>query len=194
MRQPSVEEVADVNTGAAKSEGHTHGDSGAGAAPPDVPFQPVDPAATSNPRASSLGGGYFPETAPGSTPHSAPSQVPSNPPVPHSASPPVVPPSAHVASPGGPPAPDPATFYAQSPPVTAPPQQPIPQPQPQAQPRPVPQPQPRSNVQQGGYNTDDAALAEAQRHARWAISALNFEDVTTAVAELRAALAGLGGL
>lgn len=39
---------------------------------------------------------------------------------------------------------------------------------------------------------DDIALAQAQKHAKWAISALNFEDVPTAIRELRAALATLG--
>jgi vacuolar protein sorting-associated protein VTA1 len=32
----------------------------------------------------------------------------------------------------------------------------------------------------------------AQKHAKWAISALNFEDVPTAVKELRIALQSLG--
>jgi vacuolar protein sorting-associated protein VTA1 len=32
----------------------------------------------------------------------------------------------------------------------------------------------------------------AQKHAKWAISALNFEDVPTAVKELRIALQALG--
>jgi vacuolar protein sorting-associated protein VTA1 len=41
-------------------------------------------------------------------------------------------------------------------------------------------------------NTDDAAIAKAQKHARWAISALNFEDAETAVRELRNALKTLG--
>ncbi|RMZ87619.1 hypothetical protein DV736_g5154, partial [Chaetothyriales sp. CBS 134916] len=40
---------------------------------------------------------------------------------------------------------------------------------------------------------DEEAMAAAQKHARWAISALNFEDVPTAILELRAALADLGG-
>ncbi|POR37672.1 Vacuolar protein sorting-associated protein vts1 [Tolypocladium paradoxum] len=35
-------------------------------------------------------------------------------------------------------------------------------------------------------------ISQAQKHAKWAISALNFEDVPTAVAELRNALAMLG--
>ena len=33
---------------------------------------------------------------------------------------------------------------------------------------------------------------QAQKHAKWAISALNFEDVDTAVKELRIALNALG--
>ncbi|KAF9872588.1 hypothetical protein CkaCkLH20_10085 [Colletotrichum karsti] len=40
--------------------------------------------------------------------------------------------------------------------------------------------------------TDDMDLPKAQKHAKWAISALNFEDVPTAVKELRNALAALG--
>ena len=39
---------------------------------------------------------------------------------------------------------------------------------------------------------DDEAVAKAQKHARWAISALNYEDVETAVKELRNALSTLG--
>jgi vacuolar protein sorting-associated protein VTA1 len=35
---------------------------------------------------------------------------------------------------------------------------------------------------------EDEAMAKAQKHARWAISALNYEDVDTAVKELRIAL------
>lgn len=36
-------------------------------------------------------------------------------------------------------------------------------------------------------------IANVQKHARWAISALNYEDVETARKELRLALAMLGG-
>lgn len=39
---------------------------------------------------------------------------------------------------------------------------------------------------------DEDAIMKAQKHARWAISALNFEDVPTAIRELRGALASLG--
>ncbi|KAL1864573.1 hypothetical protein Daus18300_007588 [Diaporthe australafricana] len=42
------------------------------------------------------------------------------------------------------------------------------------------------------YTADGAAMAQAQKHAKWAISALNFEDVPTAVRELRKALENLG--
>jgi vacuolar protein sorting-associated protein VTA1 len=44
------------------------------------------------------------------------------------------------------------------------------------------------------FNFDDDSIAAAQKHAKWAISALQFEDVNTAVAELRIALRSLGGL
>ncbi|KAK3659468.1 hypothetical protein LTR56_001358 [Elasticomyces elasticus] len=44
----------------------------------------------------------------------------------------------------------------------------------------------------GGWIADDEAVLAAQKHAKWAISALNFEDVGTAVKELRAALVRLG--
>ncbi|KAG8527094.1 uncharacterized protein KY384_008523 [Bacidia gigantensis] len=42
------------------------------------------------------------------------------------------------------------------------------------------------------YKDDDASVLSAQRHAKFAISALNFEDVPTAVEELQAALEALG--
>ncbi|KAI5459094.1 Vta1 like-domain-containing protein [Mariannaea sp. PMI_226] len=43
-----------------------------------------------------------------------------------------------------------------------------------------------------GFKPDQKAMGQAQKHAKWAISALNFEDVPTAVKELRNALAQLG--
>ena len=42
------------------------------------------------------------------------------------------------------------------------------------------------------YRADEEALLAAQKHAKWAVSALNFEDVDTAVKELRIALRALG--
>ncbi|KAI0839242.1 DUF605-domain-containing protein [Hypoxylon sp. FL0890] len=109
----------------------------------------------------------------------------------------------------------PQDFYrpAPTPPVAPPQQRQIPPPQ---APTPsqnyytqpsqpiIPQraPAPTMPVQQYGgssapsnpnsYNTDDMAIMQAQKHAKWAISALNFEDVPTAVRELEAALATLG--
>jgi vacuolar protein sorting-associated protein VTA1 len=103
-------------------------------------------------------------------------------------------------------APDPQDYYKSNPspqsipsPPSAPPQQPIQPPSVTSQARsfqpsaPAPAPAPVQAQQgQGTYiNTDEAILA-AQKHAKWAISALNFEDVDTAVDELRIALQALG--
>lgn len=41
---------------------------------------------------------------------------------------------------------------------------------------------------------DQKSMAQAQKHAKFAISALNFDDVPTAVKELRDALSTLGAL
>ncbi|UKZ80333.1 hypothetical protein TrVFT333_008091 [Trichoderma virens FT-333] len=54
---------------------------------------------------------------------------------------------------------------------------------------------PVTNVSGGGrIVADQKSMAQAQKHAKWAISALNFDDVPTAVQELRNALATLGAL
>lgn len=52
--------------------------------------------------------------------------------------------------------------------------------------------QPEPQVMPASYIRDDDAVLAAQKHAKWAISALNFEDVDTAVSELRIALRALG--
>ncbi|KAM5343538.1 hypothetical protein ACJ41O_012075 [Fusarium nematophilum] len=61
---------------------------------------------------------------------------------------------------------------------------------------PAPSPAPVVPVQPvqstGGFTADHRDINQAQKHAKWAISALNFEDVPTAVKELRNALALLG--
>lgn len=55
------------------------------------------------------------------------------------------------------------------------------------------QPPPSQAVEDpANYATDEEAILKAQKHARWAISALNFEDVKTAVKELQGALESLG--
>ncbi|KAF4976545.1 hypothetical protein FZEAL_6801 [Fusarium zealandicum] len=75
---------------------------------------------------------------------------------------------------------------ASNPPPAIPP---APVPQPRA-PAPAPVPAPAQSV--GGFTADRRDINQAQKHAKWAISALNFEDVPTAVKELRNALALLG--
>ena len=47
-------------------------------------------------------------------------------------------------------------------------------------------------VAQEEFVPDEETIAKAQKHARWAISALSFEDVNTAINELRGALQTLG--
>ncbi|KAH6887745.1 Vta1 like-domain-containing protein [Thelonectria olida] len=73
-----------------------------------------------------------------------------------------------------------APVYSTPPPVV--PRAHIPPPAPAPAPAPVPT----------GFKPDQRAMNQAQKHAKWAISALNFEDVPTAVKELRNALAALG--
>ena len=51
---------------------------------------------------------------------------------------------------------------------------------------------PPSITGQANYVADEEAILKAQKRARWAISALNFEDVNTAVKELKGALESLG--
>lgn len=58
-----------------------------------------------------------------------------------------------------------------------------------APPRPAPAGPPSAEVT---YITDEEAITRATKHARFAISALNFEDVRTAVKELKGALESLG--
>ena len=57
---------------------------------------------------------------------------------------------------------------------------------------PPPQVRPPTVPSQEHFTADDEAISKAQKHARWAISALNFEDVNTAVKDLRLALQSLG--
>ena len=135
------------------------------------------------------GGGYFPQvseethagldsdsinlpSAPGDLPNSPPNEVPR------------LPPSVPTFHP------NPGQGYP-APSVT----QPLPQARSIA---PLPQTIPQSYGQPQTYATappavvGDQAIVQAQKHARWAISALNFEDIPTAVSELRGALELLG--
>lgn len=111
--------------------------------------------------------------------------------------------SAPVPSYGPPPPFGSAPSFAQQPP-SAPRQAPMtdvqPRPAPGVAVRQAPSPRkmaPTSSAPspvsgQANYLTDEEAILKAQKHARWAISALNFEDANTAVKELRGALKALG--
>ncbi|RHZ66364.1 uncharacterized protein CDV56_108742 [Aspergillus thermomutatus] len=64
--------------------------------------------------------------------------------------------------------------------------------------RPVQQPAPAAvptvsaSSQSNSHGIDDQAIAQAQKHARWAVSALTFDDVNTAIKELKNSLKYLG--
>ncbi|KAI2469601.1 DUF605-domain-containing protein [Annulohypoxylon bovei var. microspora] len=123
---------------------------------------------------------------------------------PTSPSPLIPSPSSH--DPALPPSAPPPDFYRSTPtsPAVPPQQRHFPPPAPTAsqsyysqpsQPTPapvVPAQQYSNGEAPNSYGVDDMAMVQAQKHAKWAISALNFEDVPTAVRELQAALATLG--
>jgi vacuolar protein sorting-associated protein VTA1 len=97
------------------------------------------------------------------------------------------PPAPHQPAPYRPP---PQTNYGPPPAATPsdyplPPQQHHPVPPSAHIPVPVPS-------RPEAFSLEPEAVAKAQKHARWAISALNFEDAETAVKELRLALQTLG--
>ncbi|KAH8812975.1 Vta1 like-domain-containing protein [Xylogone sp. PMI_703] len=173
-------------------------------------------------RNGSIGGGYFPEVptftsdAPESTLPTAPpedtidlgmpdaSPLPpagsargpvggfnygDAPPTPHDNTPQFSPPPAPYQPPYQPPPP----HHTQPPPPTSYTTHPPPPVQYYQQPAPAPATiPPTAQTYNGPLKTDDVSIAKAQKHARWAISALNFEDAETAVKELREALKTLG--
>jgi vacuolar protein sorting-associated protein VTA1 len=83
------------------------------------------------------------------------------------------------------PAPNPASFYdptnasAHIPPPSAPPAR-------------APVAPPTAAPSQPTHGVDDNSIALAQKHARWAVSAMTFDDVDTAIKELRNSLRYLG--
>ncbi|ROW04794.1 hypothetical protein VMCG_04910 [Cytospora schulzeri] len=106
------------------------------------------------------------------------------------------------SAPSGPPtfAPSPPSTAAVVPPPTSPPTNPnftnMPPPSANVS-RAVPPPTTSGSSRSSqpvvvNFTADDAAMSQAQKHAKWAISALNFEDVPTAIRELRRALETLG--
>lgn len=60
------------------------------------------------------------------------------------------------------------------------------------QPAQAPVPSAPTPGQANPPTADDQAIAQAQKHARWAVSALTFDDVNTAVKELKNSLRYLG--
>lgn len=141
------------------------------------------PTSNVNSRQGSVGGGYFPVTQEEDS-----TEVPD----PEILSPSTSIPPLTATSPPY----DPQDYYTSQPTPPAPsapslpPKNPLPpKPQPRAAPPP---PAPPLQAQDGTLNTDDESVYAAMKHAKFAISALNFEDVPTAVKELRAALQSLG--
>ncbi|CCC07932.1 hypothetical protein SMACR_01495 [Sordaria macrospora] len=111
--------------------------------------------------------------------------------------PPVVPPTfapnaPSTAAVASPPVNQPTDFYFQNQAPSTPQAPAVPSLQHVPAPLAVPASTYPSSQVTGGFVTDEAAMASAQKHAKWAISALNFEDVPTAVKELRKALELLG--
>jgi len=158
---------------------------------PDV--SPIDPTETENPRQGSIGGGYFPDVPTFTSEAAPPSLSTVNDPI--SPAMPTAPPMDSLKSPPvvNDTLPSPHDFYQQQPSQPPPPAQ-APIPTFVNPPPPVAQPPPPMPIPTGSYRTDDESVAAAQKHAKWAMSALNFEDVPTAVKELRIALQSLGGL
>ncbi|KAL4753625.1 hypothetical protein BDW72DRAFT_168224 [Aspergillus terricola var. indicus] len=76
-----------------------------------------------------------------------------------------------------------------------PPAAPSQAPRPTYQPAPMATPPlvaPAPSTQVNSHDVDDQAISLAQKHARWAVSALTFDDVNTAIKELRNSLKFLG--
>ncbi|KAI9898837.1 hypothetical protein N3K66_005298 [Trichothecium roseum] len=130
----------------------------------------------------------WPASAPGMPPEAPPSSGSQIPPQPSPHIPTKLPPQF------APPPPEPTIpTAAPPPPPAAVPSQPVVPAWTPPAPAPVPSqqaPPPPAAAAAASMHYKD--LNQAQKHAKWAISALNFEDVPTAVQELRNALAVLG--
>lgn len=156
--------------------------------PPTAPYEhTASPSQASEAsRSASVGGGYFPNV-PTFTSDAAQPTAPtadatdlSLPDAPGFASASDFynqPPQNPDPAPASAPAPVPAPISRAVPPPTIPVSAPLP---------------PVQALPPGSYRTDDDSMTLASKHAKWAISALNFEDVNTAVKELRLALQSLG--
>lgn len=144
---------------------------------------PMEPANTTDSRAPSIGGGYFPEVPDAPSGNAAAPLLPSSPADFYNTMQPptIVPSSSDIETQAQERPSAPTTHQMEIPPAAVTPAL-------QSYRAPVT----ASGPPAGGYSTDDDAIMAAQKHAKWAISALNFEDVETAVKELRSALHSLG--
>lgn len=167
-----------------------------------APSLPTAPSTEDDPLTASLGD---PEGTTAATPQALGAPDPSafyqNAASPSAVQPPQASPLNPYASPPQQPSQPPQHFPAPSP---QPPQQPyhlpqtiapsqqyasVPRQNPYAQPA---APTPPAASSQGPFRDDEESIRQAQKHAKWAISALNFDDAATAVKELRIALQALG--
>ena len=151
-----------------------------------APSPPTAPSTEDDPLTSSLGGATdaTPQTSEGPDPSSFYQNPASPPPV---AQPPQVssPLNPYASPPQQPQQPYhmPQTIAPSQQYPTAPRQNPYAQ--------PAAQPPPAASSQ-GPFRDDEESIRQATKHAKWAISALNFDDSATAVKELRIALQALG--
>ncbi|KKY24999.1 hypothetical protein UCRPC4_g02170 [Phaeomoniella chlamydospora] len=184
-RQPSIPRTVHVDPTSGPASGplpeaDTNGSEGYYTASRATISPGIPPVESKSDPKSSSGGNYFPRVptppAPSLELPSAPQDFTSFPPplAPSLPSQTSVAPSQQTMS-----IPPPQSFYNTQPAV---PQPPVVVSQPQRVPA-------ASNVPEV---LDEEAMLTAQKHARWAISALNFEDVGTAIKELRGALEALG--
>lgn len=221
-RQPSVEEVPDDSDRVQRQMARQSAldeslhPSRASSIPPHVSTTSAQAAPSPAPAPSGQAMDVDTEQDPGLSLPSAPETISPPPSVPHLPNTPGMPnlrgpvhpshppdsfqsfPSPSTMPPSSPPARsfDPTSFYN---PPTAP-AEPGPRPTPPNPVAPSQMPQPaRTSVQPaasaGQTNSqavDDQAIGLAQKHARWAVSALTFDDVNTAVNELRNSLRYLG--
>lgn len=212
-KPPTVEGVPDNQVPpqpdtAFPSEVPRHGLSNAASIQPQPDVSPIETSDKPQSRTGSVGGGYFPSVsetpshvnavAPLDQPPSATSTFATSSPTDFYSSAPVSQPGIPSSGQFGIPSPDrpgrPTPHQMTAQPPTAPP---VHRASPTMATAPTaalssPTSQARSQLPTSGYRTDDESVLGAQKHAKWAISALNFEDVNTAVKELRIALDHLG--
>lgn len=151
---------------------------------------PTDSSLPQAPRAPDPSDFYQPSASPATS--QPPQQQPQPP---HNSFPSSPPQNTYQSPPGVNPYATPPPQAPQQPPMFPPAPSHSHQYQPQQPPRQNPYAQPSAPLpasSQGPFRDDERSIAEAQKHAKWAISALNFDDAATAVKELRIALQALG--